>query len=53
MMTPIGPKTVYTFQVLHEKAQRKGRMDSYKPLAEHPSANGACGSAIITVYKTR
>lgn len=49
----IAPKTVYTFSVLREKAQRKGRMDSYKPLAEHPSANGACGSAIITAYKTR
>lgn len=47
----ISPKTRYTFDVLREKAQRKERMDSYDQVICYPSADGACGSAIITAYK--
>lgn len=47
----IEPKTVYTLEVLHEKAQRKDRLDAFAALDGGPQADGTTGSAIIRAMK--
>ncbi len=47
----IEPKTIYTMDVLEEKAQRKDRLSSFEIIADHPEIDGVCGSAIITAAK--
>ncbi len=47
----IEPKTVYTLDVLHEKALRKDRQALFEEIANCPEADGLCGSAIITARK--
>lgn len=42
----IEPKTVYTDEVLCEKAERKGRMTAFEELSGY-DVDGACGSAIV------
>ena len=46
----IEPKTVYTLDVLHEKASRKGRMEHFEALSGF-DVDSRCGSVIITAYK--
>lgn len=46
----VEPKTVYTLQVLHEKAERKGRLAAWEALDGQGEADGSCGSAIITAW---
>lgn len=45
----IEPKTVYTTDVLHEKAQRKGRLAHFEALAGH-DVDSLSGSVIITAW---
>lgn len=49
----IQPKTAYTFEVLHEKAQRKGRMDAFHVLEGIPDIDGLTGSAIVIARRSR
>lgn len=44
----IQPKTLYTLEVLHEKAHRKDRLDSYELIKGMTQVDRATGSAIIT-----
>ena len=46
----IEPKTVYTLDVLHEKAQRKGRMEHFERI-ESLDVSGKTGSVIITAWR--
>ena len=46
----IEPKTVYTREVLHEKARRKGRMAHYERIAGK-GVDGKTGSVIIVATK--
>lgn len=46
----IEPKTVYTKDVLLEKAQRKGRMSHYERIAQ-ADVDSKTGSVIITAYR--
>ena len=46
----IEPKTVYTREVLHEKAQRKGRLDHYARIAD-ADIDSKTGSVIIVARK--
>lgn len=46
----IEPKTVYTLDVLHEKAQRKGRMEHFERI-ENLDVSGKTGSVIITAWR--
>lgn len=46
----IEPKTVYTIDVLHEKAQRKGRMEHFARI-EGQDVSGKTGSVIITAWR--
>ena len=46
----IEPKTIYTKEVLHEKAQRKDRMDAYMRIKDM-QIDSKVGSAIIYAYK--
>lgn len=46
----IEPKTIYTMDVLREKAQRKERLEHFSAI-EHEAVDSCCGSAIIVAYK--
>jgi len=46
----IEPKTVYTIDVLHEKAQRKGRMEHFDRVKDL-DVSGKTGSVIITAWR--
>lgn len=46
----VEPKTIYTLEVLHGKAVRKGRMARYKRIAG-ADVDSKTGSAIITAFK--
>lgn len=46
----IEPKTVYTLDVLHEKAARKGRLDHFARIAE-ADVDSKTGSVIITARR--
>lgn len=46
----IEPKTVYTIEVLREKAQRKGRMEHFKRV-ENLDVSGKTGSVIISAWR--
>ena len=48
----IEQKTLYTNEVLHEKAQRKGRMPAYET-AIAAKAGATCGSAIVTAFANK
>ncbi len=48
----IEQKTLYTNEILHEKARRKGRIPAYETAAA-AGADATCGSAIITAFATR
>lgn len=45
----IEPKTIYTIDVLREKAQRKGHMSEFEE-ALHFNVDSVCGSAIICAF---
>lgn len=46
----IEPKTIYTREILHEKAQRKGRLDHYARIAD-ADIDSKTGSVIITARR--
>ena len=46
----IEPKTVYTREVLHEKAERKGRLDHFGRIAD-ADIDSKTGSVIIVAHK--
>ncbi len=47
----IEPKTIYTRDVLHEKARRKGRMEHFNRLVDY-DVDGKTGSVILVARKT-
>lgn len=47
----IQPKTIYTFDVLREKAACKDRMDFFEAVFKVPEADGLTGSAIVVALK--
>lgn len=47
----LEPKTIYTLDVLLEKAQRKDRLEFYQQIEGVESVSGASGSAIVTAWK--
>ncbi len=46
----IEPKTIYTLDVLREKAERKGRMDSFSRIEDF-DISGKTGSVIIAAWR--
>lgn len=47
----IEPKTVYTLDVLQEKAARKGHLDAFAAVAGRAEVDGICGSAVISAWR--
>ena len=47
----VQPKTIYTFPVLEQRMQRKGRPHLFEAVSAFPQADGACGSAIVSGVK--
>ena len=44
-------KTNYTFDVLKQRAQQKGRMEFFQRIENDAAMSGACGSVIVYAYK--
>lgn len=47
----IDPKTIYTFDVLKPRCEKKGRTALLEQAMEFPEADGATGSAIVRAWK--
>ncbi|MGN0037730.1 MAG: methyltransferase domain-containing protein [Coriobacteriales bacterium] len=47
----VEPKTVYTFEVLGLRCEKKGRTALLEQAMEYPEASGATGSAIVRAWK--
>ena len=47
----IEPKTIYTYEVLEPRCEKRGRMEFFEQIRPYPEMSGATGSAIVRAWK--